>query len=118
MPATKGLHPSNGDQHFLRLVEIDDEPVSVAEMSRALQKLSSENPGLIMVLASDDSIDLIFKLAYKHNMLGLDVTWALVEFNEKRLLTKLPIRVLNLNMNRPKHEWSNTQISKIIEVIR
>ena len=107
-----------GEDSFLHQTRFNSEAILAREISRVLYDVKFHGPNLVIVVANDDVVDLIFKMADKYDLLGFDTTWALIEFNVKMVLTKMPLKVINLSAKQARLGWNETQIVNVVNSIR
>ena len=106
------------EESFVHQIKFKSDVASTREISRVLYDVKFHGPNLVIVVANDDVVDLIFKMADKYDLLGFDTTWALIEFNEKMVLTKMPLRVINLSAKQDRLGWNETQIVNVVNSLR
>ena len=64
-------------------------------------------------------VDLIFKIASKNEMMGLDTTWMLIEIGKKLHWSQMPTRTMNIFVKIDgQHKWNWKEISSVIDAMR
>lgn len=107
------------EEHDVYRIEFSTAPVSVDRIDQIVNDVNILGSSFIIVLANEEVTELIFKIAQKYDMLGLDTTWVLIEFNHERIFEKIPMRILNICMKEDaRHDWNENQIASIIANVR
>ena len=106
-------------ESYVARFQLSANPVSTDEISRILFDVDYNNARFIIVLANAEMVGLIFKIASKNEMIGLDTTWMLIEIGKKMHWSQMPTRTMNIFVKIDgQHKWNWKEISSVIDAMR
>ena len=107
------------DERVINRFEFSSSPLSIIEISNVLHALNYFEAGIVIILANEDVIEMVFKAVGKYETLKADTIWLLIEFNQERFMTQMPTKVMNLYLKEEEIlDWNEKKITNTITNIR
>lgn len=108
-----------GQNTFYNKYEITDFPLSSREILKTLYEIQLHSFKAIIIIATTETAQVIFKLASQYGMLGFEKVWMTIEFNEKQRLKTMPLKLINLVADHDMTiKWNVMDVTNVLEEVR